>query len=191
MNIGIDIDGVITHEKEGKENVWLRALNNYFEDQITRKKDVYNFTEAYDIPLEDLKEFLRNKLHEIYSGVEIAPGAKEIIDKIKSAGHTIYLITARHQKFRPLTIKWLEQHHVNYDYLYHEDNKAKLAVEKNIKLFIEDNQSNTIDLLKEDIPVVLVDKYHNKEVPDRDILYRVDNWNQIKDILKEYDFLSE
>lgn len=190
MNIGIDIDGVITHEKKGKENIWLRALNNYFENKITRKKDVYNFTEAYDIPLEDLKEFLGQKLHEIYSKVDIAPGAKEIIDKIKAKGHTIYLITARHKKFRPLTIKWLEQHHINYDYLYHEDQKAKLAVEKNIKLFIEDNQSNTIDLLNENIPVILVDKYHNKEVPDREILYRADNWKQIEDILEKYNLLS-
>ncbi|HKL12182.1 MAG TPA: hypothetical protein VJ907_01100 [Halanaerobiales bacterium] len=188
MNIGIDIDGVITHEKKGKENIWLRALNNYFEDKITRKKDVYNFTEAYDIPLEDLKEFLNNKLHEIYSSVEIAPGAKNMIDKIKSKGHTIYLITARHSEFRPLTIKWLEQHQVNYDYLYHEDQKAKLAVKKNIELFIEDNEANTREIIKENIPVILVDKYHNKDIEDNELLFRIEDWDGIKEVLENYIF---
>jgi len=188
MNIGIDIDGVITHEKKGKENVWLRALNNYFDDKITRKKDVYNFTEAYDIPLEDLREFLNQKLHEIYSGVDIMPDAKEMIDKIKAAGHTIYLITARHSEFRPLTIKWLEQNHVKYDYLYHEDEKAELAVEKNIKLFFEDNESNAKSIIDNEIPVILVDKYHNKDIEDSELLYRVDDWNDISEILDEILF---
>lgn len=183
MNIGIDIDGVITHEKKGKENIWLRSLNNYFEDNIKRKRDVYDFSKAYDLPLEDLREFLDNKIHEIYSNVGIAPNAKKIIDKLKDEGHTIYLITARHKKFRPLTIKWLEQHNVNYDYLYHEHNKAELAVEKNIKIFIEDNESNSKDILDKNIPVILVNKYHNQDINISNLLYRADNWNDIEKIL--------
>ena len=185
MNIGIDIDGVITHEKKGKENIWLRSLNNYFEENIKRKKDVYDFSEAYDLPLEDLREFLNNKIHEIYSNVGIAPNAKKIIDQLINDGHTIYLITARHEKFRPLTIKWLAQHNVNYDYLYHDHNKAELAVDKNIKLFIEDNQANSKDILNKNIPVILVNKYHNQDLKDSDILYRADNWNDIEEIIDQ------
>ncbi|MCF8000364.1 MAG: hypothetical protein K9K76_00700 [Halanaerobiales bacterium] len=185
MNIGIDIDGVITHEKKGKENIWLRSLNNYFEENIKRKKDVYDFSEAYDLPLEDLREFLNNKIHEIYSNVEIAPNAKNIMDQLKNDGHTIYLITARHKKFRPLTIKWLAQHNVNYDYLYHDHNKAELAVDKNIKVFIEDNQANSKNILNKNIPVILVNKYHNQDIQDSDLLYRVDNWNDIEEIIDE------
>ncbi len=185
MNIGIDIDGVITHEKKGKENIWLRSLNNYFEENIKRKKDVYDFSKAYDLPLEDLSEFLNNKIHEIYSNVGIAPNAKNIIDKLKNEGHTIYLITARNEKFRPLTIKWLEQHKVNYDYLFHEHNKAELAEEKNIKLFIEDNKSNSNDLLNKNIPVILVNKYHNQDIQNSNLLYRADNWNDIEEIIDE------
>ena len=186
MNIGIDIDGVITNEKKGDENVWLRALNNYFEEKITRKKDVYSFTEAYEIPLEDLQDFLKNKLHEVYGNVGLAPRAKEIIDRLIDEGHTIYLITARHKEFRPLTIKWLQQHNIKYDYLFHEHDKAELAVEKNIKLFIEDNESNTRDLIEKGIPVILVDKYHNKSIEDYNNLYRVDDWNDIEEVLDEF-----
>lgn len=184
MNIGIDIDGVITNEKKGKENVWLKSLNNYFQKEITRKKDVYNFTEAYDISFEDLKGFLEDKLQEIYSNVDISPNAKKIIDKIKNKGHTVYLVTARHKEFRPLTIQWLKKHNINYDYLYHDHNKAELALEKNIELFIEDNKSNAEQLLAENIPVILIKKYHNKGIEDNDILYRVKNWDDIEDILK-------
>ncbi|MDZ7672615.1 MAG: hypothetical protein U5K53_07280 [Halanaerobiales bacterium] len=183
MNIGIDIDGVITNEKQGQENIWLRSLNNYFENKITRKKDVYNFSEAYDIPLEDLRDFINNKIHEVYSTVDVFPNAKKIIDKIRKNQHSVYLITARHKEFRPLTIKWLEQHNINYDYLFHEDQKADLAVEKNIELFIEDNQSNAKSILEKDIPVILMDKYHNRELNDNNEIYRVHNWKQIEKIL--------
>ncbi|MGM0445931.1 MAG: 5' nucleotidase, NT5C type [Bacillota bacterium] len=183
MNIGIDIDGVITNEKQGQENIWLRSLNNYFENKITRKKNVYNFSEAYDIPLEDLRDFINNKIHEVYSTVDVYPNAKNIIDKIRENGHLVYLITARHKEFRPLTIKWLEQHNINYDYLFHEDQKANLAVEKNIKLFIEDNQSNTISIVKKGIPVILMDKYHNRELKENKDVYRVHNWKQIDKLL--------
>lgn len=183
MKIGIDIDGVITHEKKGQQNIWLRALNNYFEDNIKRKKNVYDFSKAYDLPLEDLREFLNNKIYEIYSSVEISPNAKDVIDRLIKEGHTIYLITARHKEFRPLTIKWLEQHQVNYNYLYHEHDKAELAVENNIKLFIEDNKDNTKNLLDKNIPVLLVNKYHNQDLGDYDLLYRVNNWNDIEEIL--------
>jgi|AntRauTorckE6833_2_1112554.scaffolds.fasta_scaffold00700_8 hypothetical protein len=192
MNIGIDIDGVITNEKQGQENIWLRSLNNYFENKITRKKDVYNFSEAYDIPLEDLRDFINNKIHEVYSTVDVFPNAKNIINKIKKNQHLIYLITARHKEFRPLTIKWLAQHNINYDYLFHEDQKADLAVEKNIELFIEDNQSNAKSILEKGIPVILVDKYHNRELDDNNEIYRVHNWKQIEKILdKNFKLFSE
>jgi len=192
MNIGIDIDGVITNEKQGQENIWLRSLNNYFENKITRKKDVYNFSEAYDIPLEDLRDFINNKIHEVYSTVDVFPNAKNIINKIKKNQHLIYLITARHKEFRPLTIKWLAQHNINYDYLFHEDQKADLAVEKNIEIFIEDNQSNAKSILEKGIPVILVDKYHNRELDDNNEIYRVHNWKQIEKILdKNFKLFSE
>lgn len=184
MNIGIDIDGVVTKEKKGQENIWLRALNNYFSKKIIRKKDVYDFKRAYDLPLEDLQEFLNQKLYDVYSSVDIADNAKETIDHLIKNGHTIYLITARHQEFRPLTIKWLQQHDVNYNYLFHEHNKADLAVEKNIKLFIEDNQSNTAQLLEKNIPVILVDKYHNQNIKEQKKLLRVNNWLEIQSTLK-------
>lgn len=192
MNIGIDIDGVITNEKQGQENIWLRSLNNYFENKITRKKDVYNFSEAYDIPLEDLREFINNKIHEVYATVDVFPNAKKIIDKIRENEHLVYLITARHKEFRPLTIKWLEQHNISYDYLFHEDQKAELAVKKNIELFIEDNQSNAISILEKGIPVILVDKYHNRELNENNGLYRVHNWKQIEKILDiNFKFFSK
>ena len=184
MNIGIDIDGVVTKEKKGQENIWLRALNNYFSKKIIRKKDVYDFKRAYDLPLEDLQEFLNQKLYDVYSSVDIADNAKETIDHLIKNGHIIYLITARHQEFRPLTIKWLQQHDVNYNYLFHEHNKADLAVEKNIKLFIEDNQSNTAQLLEKNIPVILVDKYHNQNIKEQKKLLRVNNWLEIQSTLK-------
>ncbi|MCF8009241.1 MAG: hypothetical protein K9K32_05700 [Halanaerobiales bacterium] len=187
MNIGIDIDGVITDEKKGQENIWLRSLNKHFDRKITRKKDVYQFSQAYDIPLEELKEFIDNKIHQVYSNVDIFPNAKRIIDNLKSKNHTVYLITARHQEYRSLTIKWLTQHKVNYDYLYHEDQKADLAVQKNIKLFIEDNEKNARSILKKNIPVILVDNYHNRKLKDKENLYRVKNWLEIENII--YDLL--
>ncbi len=181
--IGIDIDGVLTCEEKGDSNIWEIKMAEYFKKDINRFHDVYNFKKAFNLSDEELNGFINKHLEEIYRNVKPAPGARFTLLKLYNLEFKIYLITARKEKYKKLTKKWLEKHEIPYTSLFHEDNKAPLAVEKNIQLFIEDNKNNTLQLLHCGIPVILLNKYHNRELNKNKDLFRVDTWQQIEDIV--------
>lgn len=181
--IGVDIDGVITDEGPADNNIWHNALCNFLGKEVKRVKDKYDFIEAYNLPEKTINEFIENKIHEIYWNVKPASGAKETLEKLHVKGFTIFLITARNERFRNLTEKWLDKYSIPYDKLFHEDNKAPLAEKLNIELFLEDNEKNARQLFSYNIPVILVNKYHNQEVKNERLLYRVSNWQEINEII--------
>ncbi len=186
--IGIDIDGVLTREEKGGKNIWEMKLAEYLNKDINRCNDVYNFKDAFNITSEELDGFIKKHVYNIYKNLQPASGAINVLSKLNKLNFKIYLITARNEKYRNVTENWLAQNNIPYDFLYHEDNKAPLAVKKNIQLFIEDNKNNTIELLKNNIPVILVNKYHNKNLQKKNNIFRVDNWQEIQDII--FDFFD-
>ena len=184
--IGVDIDGVITDEGDSENNIWQKALSEYMQRDITRIRDVYNFNRAFDLSPEVIDDFLNERLAHIYSNVIPLHKAKETINYLFEIGFKIILITARDQSFRQLTSKWLKDHGIKYTQLHHEDNKAPLAAEMNIELFIDDNQENAIQIAQKEIDVLLMDKYHNQDIGDHELIYRVDNWTDIREYIDQY-----
>lgn len=183
--IGVDIDGVITKEGKGKDNIWYKYLCDYLGENIERKNDIYDFTEAFDISEETVKNFLNEHLREIYWNIKPAPGAKKTLIRLKKLDFRIILITARKDKFHPLTVNWLKKYRLPYNNLIHEDNKAPLAQKMKIELFIEDNKKNAEELITANIPVILVNKYHNQGLKDKNI-YRADNWHEINKYIRNF-----
>jgi hypothetical protein len=181
--IGIDIDGVITDEGDSESNIWHQALSEYMQRNITRKRDVYDFKRAYDLSSEVIDDFLNERLEKIYSEVSPLQKAKETINYLSENGYKIILITAREQCFRNLTARWLTDHNILYTELYHDDDKAPIAVEKDIDLFIEDNYENATQIVNQNINVLLMDKYHNQDIKKHGLLQRVDNWNDIREYM--------
>ncbi len=186
--IGIDIDGVITYEGEPYDNIWHNSLCNYLGRNIKRVKDSYDFVEAYGLPCQVIEDFLKENIERIYSEVKPASGAREALQELQDRGFTLYLITARNSKFRPLTEEWLKKHKIPYTRLFHDDNKAPLAIKNGVELFIEDNEMNTRQLLAHNIPVILFNKYHNSSLDSHEQVYRVDNWQESKKyIYREFE----
>ena len=183
--IGIDIDGVITHEGDAEDNIWHNAFCEYFGKDIERKKDVFNFIEAYDLSQKEVEDFLDKNIENIYKRVKPAPGARNTLCKLKESGVKILLITARDKKFQDLTLNWLDKYNIFFDKLIHEENKAPLAHNKNISLFIEDNKKNALQLLEYNIRVIIMDKYHNQNIEHKhkDKIFRAENWNQIRNYI--------
>lgn len=187
QNIGIDIDGVLTHEGDEKNNIWQKELSNYLGEKIERKKDVFNFIDAYDLSEDTINDFIKEKIEDIYSSVKPAPGARRVMEKLKKYNFKLYLITARSVKYHQLTIDWLNNYDIPYDSLYHDKNKASLAKNKQIELFIEDNAENAKRLLNKDITVIIRDRYHNSNLNNNhQSLYRAYNWEEIRNIIYEY-----
>lgn len=183
--IGVDIDGVITKEGPAHDNVWHQALVEYLGKDIKRIKDRYNFMEAYNLPAETINDFLKEHLVRIYQEAEPAFYVKEILAELLVKKFKIYLITARKEKYNQLTKNWLKKHQIPYTKLFHSDKKAPLAQRKKIKLFIEDYEENIKDLLAYNIPVIIMNKYHNQSLKGENI-YRVDNWQEIKEIVLNF-----
>lgn len=189
-NIGVDIDGVITDEGKGKDNIWHKSLCNYFGKNIERKKEIYDFTEAFDISSEKIENFLNKHLEKIYREITPAPGARKILTRLKKLGFKFFLITARNEKFNSLTKNWLKKHKIPYHTLIHDDNKADRACKMKIKLFIEDNRENARKLIASNIPVILVNKYHNQGLQNNN-LYRVNTWYEINEHINDYFNLDQ
>ena len=179
-NFGIDIDGVLTDEGPDHNSIWQQKMNEFFDREITLKEYTYDLRKAFAINDQELNKFIQEKVEEIYSNVEAIDKAREILTELKKEGHRLILITARHEKHRPLTEAWLQKNDIPYHELHHAENKAPLAVEKNISLFIDDRKENALDIAGEDIPVILISKYHNNDFQGNEKITKVNNWDEIK-----------
>ncbi len=180
-NFGIDIDGVLTDEGPDNNSIWQQKMNEYFDREITLKEYTYDLAKAFAINNQELNDFIQAKIEDIYSSVKPIDKARDILSKLEKEGHRLILITARHEEHRSLTEKWLNDHNIPYHELYHEHDKAPLAVEKNISLFIDDKKENALEIAARNIPVFLVSKYHNYDFNGNHKITKVNNWDEIKE----------
>ncbi len=184
--IGFDIDGVITDESHPNDNIWHDALCKYLGRDLKRVHQSYQFTKAYGLPIDVVESFIEEKMEELISNVKPMPGALDTLDFLNERGFEIHLITARDSKYDWVTYQWLKENNIPYTSLIHDENKAPLAVEKGIELFVEDSSSNTIEITAEGIPVILLNKYHNQDITDSNIIFRIANWSEINGKIKKY-----
>jgi hypothetical protein len=183
-NIGIDIDGVLTDEGDRENSIWQQKMNELFDRKISLKEYTYDLRKAFGLTEQELNHFLEIKLPEVYANVGLAAGARETLEELHQAGHNLILITARNEIFREVTEKWLEKHQIPYHELHHDDDKAPLAVKKDIALFIDDRKENAVQIASENIPVILVNKYHNLSFESNNNILKADNWNEIRENIK-------
>lgn len=189
--IGVDIDGVITDESHPNDNIWHHELCQYLGQNIKRIKDSYHLDQAYDLPLGLINAFLEQELTNIYHKVRPLTGAIETLQELAEQGFKVILITARHDEHRSITEEWLHRHQIPYSALLHDDDKAPRAVQRNIKLFIEDNAHNAEQISEKNIPVLLMNKYHNKYLSENEKIIRVDTWSKIREFILSYFKLKQ
>ncbi|HBN95507.1 MAG TPA: hypothetical protein DDZ66_04340 [Firmicutes bacterium] len=184
--IGVDIDGVISFEGDSPENnIWHNALCDFLGENVARNNKTYDMSEAYGLSEEVLSCFLEEKLPYIYEHVEPQPYVRETLQRLIESGFEIVLITARDEKYRQMTTEWLAKHKIPYSDLIHEVDKPPVAKNKDVELFVEDYAENAISLIESNIPVVLINSYHNQWVEARSGLYRADNWLDVELIIEE------
>jgi hypothetical protein len=179
-NFGIDIDGVLTDEGPDHNSIWQQKMNEFFDREITLKEYTYDLRKAFALSDQELNEFIQENIEEIYSNVKAVEKAREILKELYDQGHRLILITARSEEHRPITENWLQENNIPYHELHHEDQKAPLAAEKNISLFIDDKKENAVEIAARNIPVILVSKYHNHDFEGNDQITKVKDWDEIK-----------
>lgn len=179
MNIGIDIDGVLTdlHSfmiEVGPEFFKRKPENIYG----------YDFTGMFNVDMNECNACW-DKYLDYYLSIPPREGAVKVINELHNRGYKIYIITARVDELLEKTTKWLKDNNVYYDYFFNPgEDKSVCIKENNIDVMVEDSPTNIKDLSKYCKILAMKAKY-NEHINRENVTY-VDNW---KEILDYFDML--
>lgn len=191
MNIGVDIDNVISNFNEV-------LLNEFFiHDKDLRNNGIINVNADYitrgmfDWTKEELDEFYMSNIERIAKKLVVLDGAKEYIDKLRNDGYNIVIITGRDngEYINPyeMTKKWLDENGIYYDKLiltnaYDTHSKTKACLKNHIDIMIDDSKRICEDCVINNITTLLMDTPYNKDTN----ITRVHNWEEIYEFITEY-----
>lgn len=198
MNIGIDLDGVLTNYRQfaieqGQKYCEENNKGKLINQEAYYIKDMFNWDEETD------SDFWTKNIFTYAIESPAIQGASENIKKLKADGHTIFIITARKfatpddnceqeikEKMKKTVKEWLAKNDIVYDYIiFSTEDKSKYILENNIDIMIEDAPNNLRKLSKL-TKMICFDWPYNKDV-ESDNIYRCYNWNEIYDKIAEID----
>lgn len=192
MNIGIDIDGVLTND----DDYVLAYTSKYcYENNLENfiDADLYEYRKL-DWDQETLDSY-RDKYFMNYVKNEPARKfASEVIKKLREDGHKIFIITARYktadngsmhgENIKECTLQWLKDNEIEYDEaIFTRPPKVKDIIENKIDIMIEDSP-NTIGEIVKATKVLYYDTRYNKNIEHKNIT-RVYSWYDIYRKIKE------
>ncbi len=183
MNIGIDIDDTIADTFD-----YLMPFVAEFFGADLRELKARGI--SYSNLPEEWKgreiEFCKKYYDEVVPDTPVKRGAAECIRKIRSAGHRIFIITARDDRLYAdafgTTSLQLAKNHIGYDKLICTFDKAKACLDERIDLFIDDSAENCRKVRDAGIPVLLFRSPVNRYI--KTDLERAGSWEEIYERLK-------
>lgn len=193
MNIGIDIDGVLTDVRQFMIDEGLKYCEESNKGKLVNL-NAYNSYDIFNWGKEADTDFWVKNIFFYAENNPVIEGASENIKKLKEKGHKIYIITARWltsnedselfndintgEKMRFTVKQWLAKNNIVYDeVIFSGSDKSHTIIENDIDVMIDDAPRNLIQLSKF-IKVICYDWPYNKEVAGNNI-YRCSNWNEI------------
>lgn len=193
MNIGIDIDGVLTDFEKFMIDYGSKFC---FEEQIDLKIQgiYYDECKIFNWTEEQSTKFWNKYLVKYIIESKPREFAKEIIDKLQKEGNKIYLITARDEtgmpkeyygKMQDLTNHWLKNNNIKYDKLIYAKDSEKLqqCIENKVDIMIEDSPQN-IQNISSKINVIKYDCQYNEQEEGARII-KAYSWYHIYNIIKK------
>lgn len=195
MRIGIDIDDTITNIKNELTQALLeyaksigKDINNINEIREDATNDGKCYQELFNFSYDELKFFLKNIQEKITNKAIPREYAVEVINKLKSEGNEIVIITARDDEFHDAPYneskEWLEKHNINYDKLIvNARTKDNICKENNIDLFIDDKLNHCLEVAKLGINVIKISD-NNGNVEN---INTFSNWLDIYNYIKSLE----
>lgn len=183
--IGFDMDGVITDEMVGGENIWQQEIEAYF-PELRLLEPNFSFTAAYGLSLEKVDEFMKERAPSIFRAVKPQAGSKELLSALQEMGFTVHLITARETCYQEVTSQWLTEHNIQYNSLWFEDEKGILCRRLGVELFVDDYWDNCLDIRDHGIMSLLMSAPHNLGYPEKPGILRVRDWQEIGAQIADY-----
>lgn len=181
MNIGIDVDGVILDSES-----WFRTYAEIYDiETIGRGVVEPNATKAQVRMGWSEEEFdvYKNKyMKDIMKYAPLMSAAKEVIDRLKSMGHRLVLITARGccTSFGvELAEKMLKDNNIHMDKkCFNSVDKLIPCRDEKIDYMIDDAYENVLHLSENGIKCLYFRAYGSKDI-DNDNVISVRNWGEI------------
>lgn len=177
MNIGIDIDDVLTNTSE--------KIKEYLEKYEKSGDGIKYIVEVMrgEIPTENIKNFFDNYINEICKNVTIKENAADTIKRLVEKGHKIIFITSRGEKrfkgSEKTTLEYLKNYNIEYsDIIFNSFEKQIDCQNNNIDIMIDDSVKNCELVSKSGIRTILYTSDINKAI-ETDI-ERVESWEEIE-----------
>lgn len=186
MNIGIDIDGVLTDIETFMIDYGTKfCLEEGLKIDI--KKIDYSETITFNWTQEQADKFWERYFFGYVLNEPQRKFASEVINKLREQGNKIYIITARNEygltkeyygKMQELTKEWLIKQNITYDKLIFARDEEKIlrCMENNIDVMIEDSPRNINDISRK-VKVIKYDCKYNKNVEGPNIITAYSWWH--------------
>jgi uncharacterized protein len=173
MNLGFDIDGVISNFTKQFTDIIQKKYGVALSDS-----DLYSYEVnlVLGIPKEDIAEIVTETLK---SDLPLNPSAKETLDKLAADGHKIYLLTARSEELIQHTSIWLKQKGIPYTEILYLIRGKKSFADFSVELVVEDSLEEALELTKKVNHVLLFDQPWNKTKNVKGLIKRVHNWSEV------------
>jgi len=186
MNIGIDIDGVLTDIHEFN----LRHAPPFFKRKYGREvvdEKPYDIREIFKCPDKEWMAYWRRYLLKYATAEPARKGAKEFTEKLREDGHTVIIITKRvftakksplGKIMRALVNSWLKRNgiwHFEAVFCVHDDPdiKKKVCLERSIEILIDDEPEN-INSVSQVAKVICFDTSYNSECQGENVFRACD-----------------
>lgn len=193
MNIGIDVDNVISKFDEALKEEFLKHDKELRNTGIINPK-LYITKGMFDWTYDELRPFYLENIERIAKNLDVIEGAKEYIEKLREDGHTIVIITGRdngeYTDPYNMTKKWLKEKEIPYDklvftnaYKNDKNGKTKKCFENGIDIMIDDSAHVCRDCFENNITTLIMDKPCNREEKE---ITRVHNWKEIYEFITNY-----
>ena len=190
MNIGLDIDNVITEFDKTLLSAMLKEDKNKRNNGIINPKAKHISNGMFDWTQDEVEEFYKNNMQSLAKIHLPKPNCKFYIDKLINDGHKIILITNRttkhYQNPEIVTIDWLKNNNINYHKLVFSKtpDKSDECFENSIDIMIDDRAEQCKLMRDKGVHVIVMLTDYNS--PYIGNLPFVKDWKELYEVISNF-----
>ena len=186
MNIGIDIDGVLTND----DDYILDFTSKFCYEHDLKEFDNANLYEYRKLNWDEntINDYRKEYFLNYIKNEPARKFASEVIKKLRDEGNKIFIISARYktaengkinnENVRECTLDWLRKNKIEYDkIIFTKPPKVNEILENKIDIMIEDSPTTINELVKV-VKVLYYDTRYNRSIEHENIT-RVYSWYDI------------
>lgn len=189
MNIGFDIDGVLTDFEKFVIDYGSKYLH-----KIPKNYDGLEISEVFDVDRSVENLFWKEMIYEYATSYKSRSNSDKLFHKLKADGHKVYIITNRCtnlsycdisiKEMKNLVKNWLDNEGIIYDEIIFNKTKSKLLTcqKLDIEVMVED-QLDHITELSPYLKTICFKSNYNKNSNLKNLIY-------VNDMIELYKIIS-